>query len=90
MPKGHESHGTSGGVEVTDAVIERLADAAERGLDHARLRPRGRPPLGAAPAKVTQVRLTAELSAALVARAARDGTVPSKVIRQALRDYLFR
>ena len=42
-----KSYGTSGGVEITDAVIERLADPAERGLDHAKLRPRGRPPMGA-------------------------------------------
>jgi Ribbon-helix-helix protein, copG family len=83
-----ESYGTSGGVEITDAVVERLADAAERGLDHARLRRRGRPPIGAAAAKVTQVRLPPDLSEALARRAARDRTAPSEVIREALRRYL--
>jgi hypothetical protein len=83
-----ERYGTSGGVEITDALIERLADRAERGFDHARLRPRGRPPLGDAPAKVTQVRLPPDLAAALAKRAARDQTVPSEVIRRALRAYL--
>jgi len=54
MPK---SYGTSGGVEITDAVIERLGDEAERGFDPAKLHRRGRPPVGAAAAKVAQVRL---------------------------------
>lgn len=85
MPK---SYGTSGGVKITDAVIERLADEAERGFDPARLHPRGRPPMGAAAAKVTQVRLPPDLSEALAERAARDHLVPSEVIRQALREYL--
>lgn len=83
-----KSHGTSGGVDVTDALIERLADRAERGLDHAKLRPRGRPPIGTAPAKVTQVRLPPDLSEALARRAAQDGAPPSEVIRRALREYL--
>src|SRR6266571_4911463 len=84
----HELYGTSGGVEITDAVIERLADEAERGFEHAKLHPRGRPPMGAAAAKVTQVRLPSDLTEALARRAARDHTVPSEVIRRALREYL--
>lgn len=83
-----ETYGTSGEVEITDALVERLADRAERGFDHARLRPRGRPPMGAAAAKVTQVRLPPELSEALARRAARDRAAPSEVIRRALRRYL--
>jgi CRISPR-associated endonuclease/helicase Cas3 len=85
MPK---TYGTSGGVPITDDVIERLATAAERGLDHQRLRPRGRPPLGASAANVTQVRLPPDLSEALARRAARDQVGASEVIRQALREYL--
>ncbi|MBI2940404.1 MAG: ribbon-helix-helix protein, CopG family [Chloroflexi bacterium] len=85
MPK---SYGTSGGVEITDAVIERLADEAQRGFEHAKLRPRGRPPMGGAAGRVTQVRLPPDLSEALAQRAARDHTVPSEVIRKALREYL--
>ncbi|HEY8691527.1 MAG TPA: CopG family transcriptional regulator [Chloroflexota bacterium] len=84
----HKSYGTSGGVEITDKVIERLADEAERGYDPARLRPRGRPTLGASAAKVAQVRLPPDLSAALDQRATRDHTKPSEIIRQALREYL--
>ena len=85
MPK---TYGRSGGVEITDDVIERLAAEAERGLDPAKLRARGRPPIGASAAKVTQVRLPPDLSEELNARAARDRTRPSEVIRQALREYL--
>jgi len=85
-----KSYGTSGGVEITDAVLKRLADKAEVGFEDARLRRRGRPPLGGAAAKVTQVRLPPELSAALAERAERDRTAPSKVIREALREYLSR
>jgi hypothetical protein len=83
-----KSYGTSGGVEITDAVIERIADRTERGLDHAKLRPRGRPPIGASAAKVAQVRLPPDLSEALTRRAERDGAAPSEVIRRALRQYL--
>jgi hypothetical protein len=36
------SHGTSGGVELTDKVIERLADEAEQGYDLDQLKPHGR------------------------------------------------
>jgi len=81
-------YGTSGGVEITDAVIERLADEAESGFDHAKLHQRGRPPIGAAAAKVTQVRLPPDLTEALAQRALRDHTGPSEVIRKALREYL--
>ena len=52
-----KKHGTSSGVGITDDAIERLAARAERGLAHTRLRRRGRPPLGDAPARVAQVRL---------------------------------
>lgn len=85
MPK---SYGTSGGVEITDEVVERLAGEAERGYDPRELHPRGQPPLGAAAAKVTQVRLPPELLAALDERAARDHVRPSEVIRKALKAYL--
>jgi CRISPR-associated endonuclease/helicase Cas3 len=85
MPK---SYGTSGGVEITDEVIERLAGEAEQGYDPRTLHPRGRPPLGGRPARVAQVRLPPELFAALDERAARDHVRPSEVIRKALREYL--
>jgi len=81
MPK---SYGQSGGVEITDAVTERLADEAERWFDDRRLRPRGRPSMGPAAAKAIQVRPPPELSEAVLLRATRDRTVPSEVIRRAL------
>jgi CRISPR-associated endonuclease/helicase Cas3 len=88
MPDSLHTYGTSGGVPITDDVIERLAGEAERGFDHRKLRPRGRPPLGARAAKVAQVRLPPDLSQALEQRAARDKTGTSDVIREALRAYL--
>jgi uncharacterized protein (DUF4415 family) len=75
----------------TDAEIQRLADEAERGYDVdaivTRRGKRGRPALGSAPASVESVRLDPELRDQLAERAKADGTTPSEVIRQALRDY---
>lgn len=45
-----EAYGTSGGVALTDGLVERLADEAEAGYDVEQLRPRSRrdrPPAGA-------------------------------------------
>jgi uncharacterized protein (DUF4415 family) len=77
---------------ITDADVQRLADEAERGYEVdaliARRGKRGRPALGSAPASVESVRLDPELRDQLTERAKADGTTPSEVIRQALRDYL--
>jgi hypothetical protein len=80
---------TSGGVPVTEELVERLSEEAEAGYDVAVLRRRGgRPPLGSGPADVVPVRLDPELRAALAARADADGSTASEVIRQALRAWL--
>lgn len=83
---------TASGRPITDADVKRLADEAEHGYDVdaliARRGKRGRPALGSAPASVESVRLEPELRDQLTARAQADGTTPSEVIRQALRDYL--
>lgn len=80
---------TSGGVPVTEELVERLVTEAEAGYDVETLRRRGgRRPLGSAPAAVVPVRLDPELRAALVARAESDHTSASDVIRQALRAWL--
>jgi predicted HicB family RNase H-like nuclease len=80
---------TSGGVPVTDDLVDRLAAEAEQGYDVAALRGRrGRPPLGSAPAAVVPVRLDPELRAALAARAEADDVSASEVIRRALRAWL--
>jgi uncharacterized protein (DUF4415 family) len=91
MSKKTYGHTTSGR-PITDADVQRLAEEAERGYDVdaliARRNKRGRPALGSAPASVESVRLDPELRDQLTARAQADGTTPSEVIRQALRDYL--
>jgi hypothetical protein len=79
----------SGGVPLTDDVIDRLSDEAEQGYDVAELRRRGgRRPLGSAAADVVPVRLDPELKAALTERAEHDRTSASEVIRRALRAWL--
>lgn len=80
---------TSGGVPVTDDLINQLSAEAEAGHDVATLKRRGgRRPLGSAPATVVPVRLDPELRAALTARAEADQTTTSDVIRQALSAWL--
>jgi len=90
MSKKTYGHTTSGR-PIIDADVQRLAEEAERGYDVdalvARRNKRGRPALGSAPASVESVRLDPELRDQLAARAQADGTTPSEVIRQALRDY---
>jgi hypothetical protein len=80
--------GTSGGVPVTDELIDRLAVEAERGYDPARLKVRGRPRIGVGPSEIVPVRLDPELRRALAARAADEQTTQSDVIRRALRSFL--
>lgn len=82
---------TSGGVELTDEVLDELADEAERGYDPEELRTRpgrGRPPLGTAAATVFHVRLPPALRDALDRAATDDQVTPSEVVRRALRSYL--
>lgn len=85
------NYGTSGDVELTDALIERLVREAEEGYDIKRLRPRprrGRPPIGSGAADLFQVRLEPELRKALNRAAERRDVSPSELTRQALRTYL--
>jgi hypothetical protein len=81
---------TAGGKEITDELVEKLAEEAEAGYDvEETLRRRvGRPPIGSAPATVESVRLEPELREALAERAKRDHETTSSVIRKALRSYL--
>lgn len=90
---GTESYGrTSSGKLVTEAVIEQLADEAERGYKPGQLQGRrrgpGRPSLGAAAKNVESVRLEPALRAQAAQRAADEGVTVSEVIRKALREYL--
>jgi hypothetical protein len=66
-----KSHGrTKSGVELTEDVLERMAQEAEAGLDIAKLRRLPcRPSIGSAPADELSVRLDPELREAVDARA---------------------
>lgn len=91
MKRSTKSYGkTRSGVEITDALVERLAAKAEAGYDADEILRRrgGRPPLGSAAARVESVRLDPELQQALTDRAAKDNETTSSVIRKALRQYL--
>jgi CRISPR-associated endonuclease/helicase Cas3 len=83
---------TKNGEPITDEMIERLADEAERGYEPGQLRARrrgpGRPPLGADAKSVHSIRLDPALQAETSRRAAAEGTTVSEVIRRALREYL--
>lgn len=85
-----KTHGRSkSGVELTNEVLERMADEAEAGLDVSRLRRRpGRPAMGSGRAEAFPVRLEPELRKALDERAAQDETTPSEIMREALRRFL--
>ncbi|MGY6499315.1 MAG: CopG family ribbon-helix-helix protein [Acidimicrobiales bacterium] len=85
-----KTHGrTKSGVELTDDVLDRMADDAEQGLDTSQLLRRpGRPAMGSGPATTFPVRLDPELREALDHRAKHDDTTASEVIREALRRYL--
>jgi hypothetical protein len=87
----NSEYGSSGGVELTDELIERLAQEAEEGYEVERLRPRsrrGRPPIGSEAAALFQVRLEPELRGALARAAQLQRTSPSEMARRALRAYL--
>lgn len=82
---------TKSGRDITDELIdEYVAEAeAEAGFDLSTLRRvRGRPRMGAAPAKSFPVRLDPALRAALDERAAEDDKPAAEVVREALRRYL--
>jgi len=86
----NKTHGrTKAGVELTDDVLNELAEQAEAGLDIAKLRRRpGRPSMGSGPADSLPVRLDPELRKAVDERAAAEHTTASDVVREALRRYL--
>jgi len=83
---------TRSGRILTDEMIDQMAtEVAETEYDVEELktrRRRGRPPMGSGPAEVLPVRIDPELRAAIEARAERDHTTASDVIRQAIRRFL--
>jgi hypothetical protein len=89
MPEKKNRGRTKSGVELTDDVLDRMAQEAEDGLDVAALRRRpGRPAMGSGPAESLPVRLDPELRRALDERASAENTTASDVVREALRRYL--
>ena len=80
---------TKSGVELTEDVLNQMAQEAEDGLDVTKLRRRpGRPAMGSGPAESVPIRLDPELRKALDDRAEADHTTASEVVREALRRYL--
>ncbi len=79
---------TKDGRPITDELIEEYVAEAEAGYDLDKLRPRGRPRMGAAPAKSFPVRLDPQLRAALDERAEQEGRPASQIVREALRRFL--
>lgn len=76
------------GVPVTEEMIQKWADEAEKGYDVAQLRKRGRKPVGDGPARVVPVRLDDTLLSAVDERAEQDHITRSELIRAALRAYV--
>ena len=79
---------TIDGVPVTDEMIQKWADEAERGYDVEVLKKRGRRPIGDGAARVVPVRMDDSLVAAVDQRAEKDGTSRSEIIRSAVRAFV--
>jgi hypothetical protein len=90
VPEPTKRYRTKTGKVLTDPDIEAMADEAEQGYDieTLKVRRRGRPMIGDAPAEVVPVRLDPALKSAVEARAAADGTTTSEIIREALRRFI--
>jgi len=90
MSEKKPSYGKSrSGVDLSEAVIERMAHEAEQGLDVEKLRRRpGRPRIGSAPAEGLPVRFEPELRDALEERAQAEGVSAGEIVRRAVRKFL--
>ncbi len=92
MADQHTYGHTKSGEPITDEMIERFAEEAERGYEPGQLQGRrrgpGRPPLGDAAKSVESVRLEPELRDEVARRAQTEGVTVSELIRRALRQYL--
>lgn len=81
--------GTVDGVPVTDEVIDELVNDAEAGFPASTFRPVGRPRVvGSHAARTVTVRLDQDRIRAVQARADRDHTTASEIMRRALDLYL--
>lgn len=87
MPKAHGR--TADGTPITDEMVERMVDEAERGYDDdLRRRWGGRPPMGSAAASVESMRLDPELRHELLLRAAEEKISVFEAIRRAIGQYV--
>jgi hypothetical protein len=92
MTQEHTYGHTKNGEPITEEMIERFAEEAERDYEPGQLKGRrrgpGRPPLGEAAKAVESVRLEPSLRDEVVRRAQTEGVTVSELIRRALRQYL--
>jgi hypothetical protein len=88
MPQDHGPK--KDGTEITDEMVEAMADEAESGYDVDEILRRrgGRPPIGSSAASVESVRLDPDLKRDLILRAAEEHISVSEAIRRAVRQYL--
>ncbi|HMS76348.1 ribbon-helix-helix domain-containing protein [Gordonia sp. (in: high G+C Gram-positive bacteria)] len=78
------SYGTVNGVEITEEVLARLIENAEKGFPGSTFREPGRPSRTNEPTHAVTVRLSESELAAVMARADREHLTRSEAIREAL------
>jgi hypothetical protein len=86
-----ENRLASGGVELTEELMDKLASEAESGYDLDKVRRgrrRGRPSLGSGPSALFQVRLDRGVRERLLGAARKFNLSPSQLAREALAAYL--
>ncbi|MEZ5175033.1 MAG: ribbon-helix-helix protein, CopG family [Acidimicrobiia bacterium] len=86
-----KTYRTSSGRLLADEEIEAVSTEVaetEYDVEALKIRRRGRPSMGSAPADVVPVRIDPELRAAIEARVAAEQTTTSEVIREAIRRFL--
>jgi hypothetical protein len=92
MTQKHIYGHTKSGEPITDEMVGRFVEEAERGYEPGQLKGRrrgpGRPPLGETAKSVESVRLEPDLRDEVARRAQSEGVTVSALIRRALRQYL--
>lgn len=81
------AYGEIDGVAITEEVIARLVENAEKGFPGAKFRAPGRPARANAPSHAITVRLTDSELEAVMARAEREHRTRSEAIRAALAEW---
>ncbi|HMS24535.1 MAG TPA: CopG family transcriptional regulator [Acidimicrobiia bacterium] len=81
-------YGTSGGIKITEELIEKYVREAEEGYDISELKPLGRPLNVDGVLEVVPVRMEEGMRIAIRERAIKDGTTGSDIIRKAVKAFL--